>query len=70
MQLCLAKQILGKSDTNLVISVRKAQRRLRPTKVAWDGSIMEWVSVSLRWFVISDHMVHFLGNESTFLFPT
>ena len=35
--------MLGKSDDDLVERVRKAQPRLPPTKIARDGSIMEWV---------------------------
>ncbi|XP_028057133.1 alpha-L-fucosidase 2-like isoform X3 [Camellia sinensis] len=37
-----AAQALGKSDDDLVDRVRKAQPRLYPTKIARDGSIMEW----------------------------
>lgn len=37
------KQVLGTQDA-VVQKVREAQPRLLPTKIARDGSIMEWVS--------------------------
>lgn len=37
------KQILGRSQDALVGKVREAQLKLPPTKIARDGSIMEWV---------------------------
>lgn len=35
--------MLGKSDDDVIERVREAQKRLRPTKIASDGTIMEWV---------------------------
>lgn len=40
----LENQVLGKSDDALVGRVRVALPRLLPTKIARDGSVMEWVS--------------------------
>ncbi|KAK8263155.1 hypothetical protein V6Z12_D12G023400 [Gossypium hirsutum] len=37
-----AAEVLDKNEDDLVKRVRKAQSRLYPTKVAKDGSIMEW----------------------------
>ncbi|KAJ0011453.1 hypothetical protein Pint_33715 [Pistacia integerrima] len=37
-----AAEILGKSEDPLIKKVRDAQPRLLPTKIARDGSIMEW----------------------------
>ncbi|KAI4318422.1 hypothetical protein MLD38_032126 [Melastoma candidum] len=59
-----ASEILGKSDSNLVKLVRKAQTRLRPTKVARDGSIMEWALDFEDAEVDHRHLSHLFG-----LFP-
>lgn len=40
--------MLGKTEDDLIERVRKAQPRLYPTKVAGDGSIMEWVCEKLQ----------------------
>ncbi|XP_060168142.1 alpha-L-fucosidase 2 isoform X1 [Lycium barbarum] len=37
-----AAEVLGKSEDHLIKRVCKAQPRLRPTKIARDGTIMEW----------------------------
>ncbi|THG19820.1 alpha-L-fucosidase 2-like [Camellia sinensis] len=37
-----AAEALGKSDDDLVDRIRKAQPQIYPTKIARDGSIMEW----------------------------
>lgn len=37
-------QILGRSQDAVIGKVREAQSKLPPTKIARDGSIMEWVS--------------------------
>lgn len=39
----LYAQILGKNDDALILKVQEAQKGLPPTKIARDGSIMEWV---------------------------
>ncbi|KAI4375962.1 hypothetical protein MLD38_013769 [Melastoma candidum] len=59
-----AAEILGKSETDLVKSVRKAQTRTRPTKIAWDGSIMEWALDFDDPEVHHRHLSHLFG-----LFP-
>ncbi|GKV26420.1 hypothetical protein SLEP1_g35725 [Rubroshorea leprosula] len=38
-----AAEVLGRTDDSIIGKVREAQPRLLPTKVARDGSIMEWV---------------------------
>ncbi|KAK3412319.1 hypothetical protein EUGRSUZ_I01092 [Eucalyptus grandis] len=37
-----AAEVLGYTNSDLVNKVQKAQTRLRPIKIAMDGSIMEW----------------------------
>ncbi|CAL5379019.1 unnamed protein product [Camellia sinensis] len=63
-----AAQALGKSDDDLVDRVRKAQPRLYPTKIARDGSIMEWEAWKAQDFEDPDphhrHLSHLFG-----LFP-
>lgn len=39
------KQVLGKTEDDLIKKVLAAQPRLLPTKIARDGSIMEWVLI-------------------------
>lgn len=36
-------QVLSKSEDTLIQKARAAEPRLRPTQLAQDGSIMEWV---------------------------
>lgn len=37
------RQVLGKEEDPLIKKVREAQLKLPPTRIARDGSIMEWV---------------------------
>ena len=39
------KQVLGTTEDDLIKKVLAAQPRLLPTKIARDGSIMEWVLI-------------------------
>ncbi|CAI0472114.1 unnamed protein product [Linum tenue] len=39
-----AAEVLGRQDDELIQKVRRARARLPPTKVAKDGTIMEWAS--------------------------
>lgn len=43
--------MLGKSDDDMIRRVGKAQEHLYPTKIAADGTIMEWVR-NLNLFMI------------------
>ena len=45
------KQILGRSEDALVGKVREARSKLPPTKIARDGSIMEWVRQFLEFLL-------------------
>ena len=47
------KQVLGKTEDDLIKKVLAAQPTLLPTKIARDGSIMEWVHEYLE-FNFSD----------------
>ncbi|XWS62968.1 hypothetical protein CRYUN_Cryun06bG0056100 [Craigia yunnanensis] len=57
-------QVLDKNEDDLVKRVRKAQSRLYPTKIAKDGSIMEWAQDFQDPDVHHRHLSHLFG-----LFP-
>ncbi|KAJ4716204.1 Alpha-L-fucosidase 2 [Melia azedarach] len=59
-----AAEVLGRSEDALVEKVQKAQPRLRPTKIAQDGSIMEWAQEFEDAQVHHRHLSHLFG-----LFP-
>ncbi|MFQ6636013.1 hypothetical protein Gotur_012997 [Gossypium turneri] len=59
-----AAEVLDKNEDDLVKRVRKAQSRLYPTKVAKDGSIMEWAQDFQDPDVHHRHLSHLFG-----LFP-
>ncbi|WOG82450.1 hypothetical protein DCAR_0101614 [Daucus carota subsp. sativus] len=59
-----ASEVLGKSQDDLVKNVLKAQSRLYPTKIARDGSIMEWAQDFEDPEVHHRHVSHLFG-----LFP-
>ncbi|CAK9181144.1 unnamed protein product [Ilex paraguariensis] len=59
-----AAEVLGKNADNLIERVRKAQARLYPTKIARDGSIMEWAQDFEDPEVHHRHVSHLFG-----LFP-
>lgn len=59
-----AAEVLGKSKTDLIQRVLKAQPRLPPTKIARDGSILEWAQDFEDPEVHHRHVSHLFG-----LFP-
>ncbi|KAF5745575.1 hypothetical protein HS088_TW07G01167 [Tripterygium wilfordii] len=59
-----AAEILGRSDDVIVQKVREAQPKLPPTKIARDGSIMEWAQDFEDPEVHHRHVSHLFG-----LFP-
>ncbi|KAK4437938.1 Alpha-L-fucosidase 2 [Sesamum alatum] len=59
-----AAEELGKSNDDLIARVRKAQARLSPTRIARDGSIMEWAQEFEDPEVHHRHLSHLFG-----LFP-
>ncbi|XP_030522767.2 alpha-L-fucosidase 2-like isoform X2 [Rhodamnia argentea] len=59
-----AAEVLGYSNGDLVNKVRKAQTRLRPIKLAMDGSIMEWAQDFKDPEIHHRHLSHLFG-----LFP-
>ncbi|KAL6961910.1 Alpha-L-fucosidase 2 [Sarracenia purpurea var. burkii] len=59
-----AAEVLHKTEDDLIERVRKAQPRLNPTKVARDGSIMEWAQDFEDPDVHHRHLSHLFG-----LFP-
>ncbi|XP_061354482.1 alpha-L-fucosidase 2-like isoform X2 [Gastrolobium bilobum] len=59
-----AAEIMGRTKDNIVGEVREAQPRLRPTNIARDGSIMEWVKDFKDPDVHHRHLSHLFG-----LFP-
>ncbi|WCJ17834.1 Alpha-L-fucosidase 2 [Euphorbia peplus] len=59
-----AAQVLGRNDDELIQRVQKAQPRLLPTKIARDGSIMEWAQDFEDPEVHHRHVSHLFG-----LFP-
>ncbi|XP_071736799.1 alpha-L-fucosidase 2-like [Rutidosis leptorrhynchoides] len=59
-----AAEVLGKSKTDLIQRVVKAQPRLYPTKIARDGSILEWAQDFEDPEVHHRHVSHLFG-----LFP-
>ncbi|KAL1831629.1 hypothetical protein ACET3Z_001280 [Daucus carota] len=59
-----ASEVLGKSQDDLVKKVLKAQSRLYPTKIAKDGSILEWAQDFEDPEVHHRHVSHLFG-----LFP-
>ncbi|XP_044490416.1 alpha-L-fucosidase 2-like isoform X2 [Mangifera indica] len=59
-----ATEVLGGNDDTLLAKVRKALPRLRPTKIAEDGSIMEWAQDFKDPEVHHRHLSHLFG-----LFP-
>ncbi|KAM1106412.1 hypothetical protein ACFX13_003334 [Malus domestica] len=56
-----AAEILGKTQDALVGKVREAQSRLPPTKIAKDGSIMEWAQDFEDPDVHHRHVSHLFG---------
>nr|XP_004292088.2 PREDICTED: alpha-L-fucosidase 2 [Fragaria vesca subsp. vesca] len=59
-----AAEVLGKTQNTFVENVRNAQSRLPPTKIARDGSIMEWAQDFEDPEVHHRHVSHLFG-----LFP-
>ncbi|KAI4295717.1 hypothetical protein L6164_035733 [Bauhinia variegata] len=59
-----AAEVLGRNEDDIVKKVYKAQPRLYPTKIAGDGSIMEWVKDFKDPEVHHRHLSHLFG-----LFP-
>ncbi|KAF9621997.1 hypothetical protein IFM89_029217 [Coptis chinensis] len=59
-----AAEILGRSEDKLVQNVQKAEPKLYPTKIARDGSIMEWAEDFQDPEVTHRHLSHLFG-----LFP-
>ncbi|XP_011088197.1 alpha-L-fucosidase 2 isoform X1 [Sesamum indicum] len=59
-----AAEELGKSNDDLIVRVLKAQPRLAPTRIARDGSIMEWAQEFEDPEVHHRHLSHLFG-----LFP-
>ncbi|KAK6253478.1 hypothetical protein QUC31_015198 [Theobroma cacao] len=59
-----AAEILGRKDDALIGKVREAQPKLLPTKIARDGSIMEWAQDFQDPDVHHRHLSHLFG-----LFP-
>ncbi|KAF8410139.1 hypothetical protein HHK36_002661 [Tetracentron sinense] len=59
-----AAEVLGRNEDDIVGRVRKAQPRLYPTKIARDGSIMEWAQDFEDPNVHHRHLSHLFG-----LFP-
>ncbi|KAL5707163.1 alpha-L-fucosidase [Ranunculus cassubicifolius] len=59
--LVAAAEILGKNDDLLVQKVQKAQPRLYPTKIARDGSILEWAEDFEDPEVTHRHVSHLFG---------
>ncbi|GLT47341.1 hypothetical protein SLA2020_210460 [Shorea laevis] len=59
-----ASEILGREGKNLIEKVQNAQQRLYPTKIARDGSIMEWAQDFEDPDVHHRHLSHLFG-----LFP-
>ncbi|PON90622.1 Alpha-L-fucosidase [Trema orientale] len=56
-----AAEILGRNKDDLVEKVKKAQLRLPPTKIAKDGSIMEWAQEFEDPEVHHRHLSHLFG---------
>ncbi|XP_044489242.1 alpha-L-fucosidase 2-like isoform X3 [Mangifera indica] len=56
-----AAEILGKSEDSLIKKVRDSQPRLLPTKIARDGSIMEWAQDFEDPDVHHRHVSHLFG---------
>ncbi|XP_010271389.1 PREDICTED: alpha-L-fucosidase 2 [Nelumbo nucifera] len=59
-----AAEVLDKSQDDLISKVRSAQPKLYPTKIARDGSIMEWAEDFIDPEVNHRHLSHLFG-----LFP-
>ncbi|KAL8234691.1 hypothetical protein R6Q59_020791 [Mikania micrantha] len=59
-----AAEVLGKSDDDLIKKVVESQSKLYPTKIAKDGSIMEWAQDFVDPDVHHRHISHLFG-----LFP-
>ncbi|XP_048336764.2 alpha-L-fucosidase 2 [Ziziphus jujuba] len=59
-----AAEILEKNEDDIIKKVKKAQPRLRPAKIASDGSIMEWAQDFKDPEVHHRHLSHLFG-----LFP-
>ncbi|XP_019165494.1 PREDICTED: alpha-L-fucosidase 2 [Ipomoea nil] len=59
-----AAKVLNKSEDELIVRVQKAQSRLYPTKIARDGSVMEWAKDFKDPDVHHRHLSHLFG-----LFP-
>lgn len=59
---CTCEQVLGKSKDDLVENVKKAQQKLYPTKIARDGSIMEWVSETKK----TSELIFYTGSASVY----
>lgn len=56
-----AAEVLGRTDDALIKEVREAQPRLLPTKIARDGSIMEWALDFQDPEVHHRHVSHLFG---------
>lgn len=56
-----AAEVLGKNEDELVQKVRQAQSKLPPTKIARDGSIMEWAQDFEDPEVHHRHVSHLFG---------
>ncbi|CBI22509.3 unnamed protein product, partial [Vitis vinifera] len=56
-----AAEVLGKNEDELVQKVRQAQPKLPPTKIARDGSIMEWAQDFEDPEVHHRHVSHLFG---------
>ncbi|KAL3722311.1 hypothetical protein ACJRO7_034653 [Eucalyptus globulus] len=64
MEIVAAAEILGKNGDALILKVQEAQKRLPPTKIGRDGSIMEWAEDFEDPDVHHRHVSHLFG-----LFP-
>uniref|UniRef100_A0A0D9XIQ0 Uncharacterized protein n=1 Tax=Leersia perrieri TaxID=77586 RepID=A0A0D9XIQ0_9ORYZ len=61
MDMSIIREILGKSDTDVVQRIKKAIPRLPPIKVARDGTIMEWAQDFQDPEVHHRHVSHLFG---------
>ncbi|CAI0430920.1 unnamed protein product [Linum tenue] len=57
----LCKQILGRTDDELIQKVREAQQQLPPTKISRDGTIMEWALDFIDPDIHHRHLSHLFG---------
>ncbi|OMO73966.1 Six-hairpin glycosidase-like protein [Corchorus capsularis] len=63
-EIVAAAEILGRKDDALIAKVRQAQPKLLPTRIAKDGSIMEWAEDFKDPDIHHRHLSHLFG-----LFP-